>query len=79
MSSPRSLPALSKGKGPGKIGGRSSRSADRFGCLLGGMQDNPDFGPGGSISISHSDAGSVSGIEEVSSLDSSLDLYPPLS
>jgi hypothetical protein len=78
MSSPRSLPALSKGKGPGKIGGETSRSADRFGCLLGGMQDEPYFGLGGTISISNSDAGSVSGSEEGSGSDSSLNMQRPL-
>jgi hypothetical protein len=78
MSSSRSRPARNGGKGPSKIRGRSSRFADRFGCLLGGMQDESEFGLGGSISVSRSDAGSVSGSEEGSGLDSNLDPYTPL-
>jgi hypothetical protein len=72
MSSSRSLPARTRGKGPGQVGGRSSRSADRFGCLLGGMQDEPEFGLGGSTLKSNSDAGILSESEEGGGSDSSL-------
>jgi hypothetical protein len=49
MSSSRSLPARRRDKGPGKIGGGSSRAANGFGSLLGAMQDEPEFGLGVSI------------------------------
>jgi hypothetical protein len=77
-SSCRSPPARSTYKGAGKIAGGSSRAANELGSLLDGMQDEPESGFGGSISISNSDAGSVSGSEEGSGLDSSLDLHTPL-
>jgi hypothetical protein len=56
MSSSGNLPTRSRGNGPGKVGGRSSRAADEFGSLLGGMQDKLEFGCGGSILTSKSDA-----------------------
>jgi hypothetical protein len=76
MSSFCSLPTRSGGQGLGKSGGSSSRAADEFGSLLGGMQDESDFGFSGSIS--NSDAGNVNDGEDGGGLDSSLDLHTPL-
>jgi hypothetical protein len=79
-SSGRSPPARSTYKGTGKMEGGFRRAADELGSLLDGMQAEPESGFGGSISISNSDAGSVSGSEEGSGLDSGSgsDLHTPL-
>jgi hypothetical protein len=80
LGSPRSLPARSTGKGPGNIVGGSSQAADKFDSLFGGMQDEPEFGFGGSVSNSNSnsDARSVSGSEEGAGCERGLDLHIPL-